>query len=52
MQKKHSKREVYSNTSLPQATRKSSNKQANFTPKATRGKKKRQNPKLAEEKKP
>ena len=29
-----SKREVYSNTSLPQETRKMSNKQSNLTPKA------------------
>ena len=34
--KSSSKREVYSNTSLPQETGKSSNKQPNFTPKATR----------------
>ena len=32
--KSHSKRKVYSNTSPPQETRKSSNKQANFTSKA------------------
>ena len=31
--KSHSKRKVYSNTSLPQETRESSNKQANFTSK-------------------
>ena len=31
-----SMREVYSNTSLPQETRKISNKQPNLTPKATR----------------
>ena len=30
------KREVYSNTSLPQETRKISTKQPNFTPKGTR----------------
>ena len=29
------KREVYCNTILPQETRKTSNRQANFTPKAT-----------------
>ena len=38
--KEHSKnssmREVYSNTSLPQETRKISNRQPNLTPKATR----------------
>ena len=31
IQQIHSKRKVYSNTSPPQGTRKSSNKQANFT---------------------
>ena len=45
-----SKWEVYSNTSLPQEARKSSNKQPNFTSKATR-KKNRQDLKLAEGKK-
>ena len=30
------KREVYSNTSLPQESRKTLNKQSNLTPKATR----------------
>ena len=34
--KSSSKRKVYSNTSLPQETRKSSNKQANFTLEAAR----------------
>ena len=34
--KSSSKREVYSNTSLPQETRKISNKQPNVTSKATR----------------
>ena len=34
--KSSSKREVYSNTSLPQKTRKTSNKQSNLTPKETR----------------
>ena len=33
------KREVHSNTSLPQERRKTSNKQPNFTPKATRKRK-------------
>ena len=33
--KSSSKREVYSNTILPQETRKTSNRQPNFTPKAT-----------------
>ena len=39
MQKSSSKREVYSNTTLPQETRKTSNEQPNFTPK-TIGKRK------------
>ena len=34
--KSSSKREVYSNTSLPKETRKISNKQSNLTPKGTR----------------
>ena len=34
--KSNSKREVYDDTSLPQETRKISNKQPNLTPKATR----------------
>ena len=33
--KSSSKREVYSNTILPQETRKTLNRQPNFTPKAT-----------------
>ena len=33
--KSSSKREVYSNTSLPQETRKISNKQSNLTPQGT-----------------
>ena len=36
--KSSSKRVVYSNTSLPQETRKTSNKQSNLTPKGTREK--------------
>ena len=47
--KSSSKREVYSNTILPQETRKTSNRQANFTPKATG--KRRKKPKLVERKK-
>ena len=35
MQWKQSKREVYSNTVLPQQTRKTSNRLPNFTPKTT-----------------
>ena len=56
--KSSSKREVYSNTILPQETRKVSNRQRNFTPK-TMGKrtttttrtKKKNTPKLVEGKK-
>ena len=46
------KREIYSNAILPQETRKTSNRQPNFTPKAT-GKRrtKKKNPKLLEGKK-
>ena len=36
MQQKQSQREVYSNTILPQETRKTSNRRPNFTPKTTR----------------
>ena len=46
--KSRSKREVYGNTSLPQETRKSSNKQANFTSKAAR--EKRTGPKVSRRK--
>ena len=45
--KRNSKMQVYSNTSLPQETRKITNKQSNLTPKGTR-KKNKQNPKLVE----
>ena len=48
--KSSSKREVYSNTILPQETRKTSNRQPNFTPKAT-GKITTSPPKLVEGKK-
>ena len=42
--KRSSEREIYSNKILPQETRKISNRQPNFTPKATgkRGRKKNQ----------
>ena len=43
------KREVYSNTILPQETRKSSNRQPNFTPKTT-GKRRTKNPKISRRK--
>ena len=50
------KREVYSNTSLPQESRKTLNKQSNLTPKATRKRaktdKQKKTPKLVEGKKP
>ena len=49
--KSSSKREVYSNTILPQETRKTSNRQPNFIPKTT-GKRKETLPKLVEGKKP
>ena len=48
--KSSSKREVYSNTFLPQETRKTLNRQPNFTPKTTVKKKKEQK-KLAKGKK-
>ena len=41
--KSSSKREVYSNTTLPQETRKTLNRQPNFTPKAS-GKRRRKKP--------
>ena len=43
MQKSNSKREVYSNTILPQERRKTSNRQSNFTPK-TPGKRRTKKP--------
>ena len=50
MQQKQFKREVYSNTILPQETRKISNKQPTF-PQSNQRKKNKQNPKLVEGKK-
>ena len=44
-----SKREVYSNTILPQETRKTPNKQPNLTPKAITERRKKETPKLADE---
>ena len=44
------KREVYSNTTLPQETRKTSNRQPKFTTKTT-GKRRTKTPKLVEGKK-
>ena len=43
------KREVYSNTTLPQETRNTLNRQPNFTPKTT-GKKEFKNPKISRRK--
>ena len=42
--KNSSKREVYSNTILPQDTRETLNKQPNFTPKATGKRRREKNP--------
>ena len=47
--KSSSKREVNSNTILPQETRKTLNRQPNFTPKTT-GKRKTKNPKISRRK--
>ena len=44
------KREVYSNTILPQETRKISNRQPNFTPKTTWKNKTKQNTKISRRK--
>ena len=49
--KSSSKREIYSNTILPQETRKASNRQPNFTPKTTGKRKIKKQPKLVEGKK-
>ena len=46
--KSSSKREVYSNTVLPQETIKTMNRQPNFTPKTTGKKKNKNSPKLVE----
>ena len=48
--KSSSKREVYSNTILPQEIRKTSTRQANFTPK-TGKRRRRKNPKISRRKK-
>ena len=45
--KSSSKRDVYSNTILPQETRKISNKQPNLTPKAIRERRTKKNPKVS-----
>ena len=49
--KSSTKREVYNNTILPQETRKTSNRQPNFTPKATGKRRRKKRPKLVEGKK-
>ena len=49
--KSSSKREVYSNTVLPQETRNISDKQPNLTPKAIRERRTKKTPELAEGKK-
>ena len=49
--KSSSKREVYSNTILPQETRKTLNRQPNLTPKAIGKKEQQQKKKLVEGKK-
>ena len=46
--KSSSERKVYSNTILPQETRKISNKQPNLTAKAIRERRTKKTPKLAE----
>ena len=49
--KSSSRRDVYSNTILPQETRKTLNKQPNFTPKTTGERRTKKTPKLVEGKK-
>ena len=44
--KSSSKKEVHSNTILPQETRKTSNRQSNFTPKTTRKRRTKKPPKV------
>ena len=46
--KSSSKREIYSNTILPQETRKTSNRQSNFTTKTTGKRRTKKSPKLVE----
>ena len=48
--KRSSKREVYSNTILPQETRKTMNRQPNFTPKTTGKRRRKTNPKISRRK--
>ena len=49
--KSSSKRDVYSNTILPQDTRKTSNRQPNTTPRTTGKRRTKKTPKLVEGKK-
>ena len=49
--KSSSKREVYSNTILPQETRETTNRQPNFTPITTGKRRTKNKPKLVEGKK-
>ena len=49
--KNNSKREVYSNTIITQETRKTPNRQPNFTPKTTGKRRTKKLPKLVEGKK-
>ena len=51
MQQSSSKREVYSDTIIPQETRKTSNRQPNFTPKATGKRTTKKPPKISRRKK-
>ena len=46
--KSSSKREIYSNTTLPQEIRKTSNRQPNFTPKTTGKRRRKKKTKLVE----
>ena len=48
--KSSSKKEVYSNTILPQETRKTSNRQPNFIPKTTGKRTKKKHPKISRRK--
>ena len=48
MPQSSSKKEVYSNTILPQETRKTKNRQPNFTPKTTEKRTTTKQPKLVE----
>ena len=49
-EKSSSKKEVYSNTILSQETRKTSNRQPNFTPKTTGKRRTKKNPKITRRK--